>query len=82
MLLGPILLNLRRWRVPFGATTLIFIGFGLLVNIMTAYRDIVLIIPLIITGLAIDLLAAPARRRARTAGSRSAASARSARSRR
>src|ERR1700754_1395741 len=56
VLLGPILLNLRRWRVPFGATTLIFTGFGLLVNIMTSYRDIVLIVPLIVTGIAIDLL--------------------------
>jgi hypothetical protein len=57
VLFGPILLNLRRWRVPFGATTAIFTGYGLLVNIMTEYRDIVLIVPLIITGLAIDVLA-------------------------
>ena len=57
VLFGPILLNLRRWSVPFGATTAIFTGYGLLVNIMTEYRDIVLIIPLIITGLAIDVLA-------------------------
>jgi hypothetical protein len=57
VLLGPILLNLRRWSVPFGATTAIFTGYGLLVNIMTSYRDIVLIIPLIVTGLAIDVLA-------------------------
>jgi hypothetical protein len=56
VLLGPILLLLRRWRVPFGAVTLIFTGFGLLVNIMTEYRDIVLIVPLILTGIAIDVL--------------------------
>ena len=56
VLLGPILLLLRRWRVPFGAVTLIFTGYGLLVNIMTEYRDIVLIIPLILTGLTVDLL--------------------------
>jgi hypothetical protein len=56
VLLGPILLNLRRWRVPFGATTVIFTGFGLLVNIMTEYRDIVLIVPLVVTGLVIDVL--------------------------
>ena len=35
--------------------TLIFIGYGLLVNVMTSYRDIVLIIPLMLTGIAIDL---------------------------
>ena len=39
VLLGPSLLLLRRWRVPFGAMTLIFTGYGLLVNIMTEYRD-------------------------------------------
>ena len=56
VLLGPTLLLLRRWRVPFGSVTLIYVAFGLLVNIMTEYRDIVLIIPLIVTGLAVDLL--------------------------
>ena len=38
--------------------TLIFTGYGLLVNIMTEYRDWPLIIPLVLTGLAIDLIAA------------------------
>jgi len=56
ILLGPTLLILRRWRVPFGSVTLVYLGFGLLVNIMTEYRDIVLIIPLILTGLSVDLL--------------------------
>ncbi|MGH2761052.1 MAG: hypothetical protein ACRDLD_00410 [Thermoleophilaceae bacterium] len=56
VLLGPILLLLRRWRVPVGSVTLIYLGFGLLVNIMTEYRDIVLIVPLILAGATIDLL--------------------------
>jgi hypothetical protein len=56
ILLGPTLLILRRWRVPFGAFTLIFTAFGLLVNIMTEYRDVVLIIPLILAGATVDLL--------------------------
>jgi hypothetical protein len=56
ILLGPTLLMLRRWRVPFGAFTIVYTGFGLLVSIMSEYRDIVLIIPLILTGLATDLL--------------------------
>lgn len=56
ILLGPTLLILRRWRVPFGAFTLIYAGFGLHVNIMTEYRDIVLIVPLILAGLSADLL--------------------------
>src|SRR4051812_15628278 len=56
VLLGPILLLLRRWRLPLGAVTATFTGFGLMVNIMTSYRDIVLIIPLILTGIVIDVL--------------------------
>jgi hypothetical protein len=56
VVLGPILLLLRRWRLPLGAYTLILGGYGLLVNIMTEYRDIVLIIPLLITGIVIDAL--------------------------
>jgi hypothetical protein len=58
VLLGPILLTLRRWAVPAGAHTLIFAGFALLVNIMTEYRDIVLAVPLLLTGVAIDVLQA------------------------
>jgi hypothetical protein len=56
ILLGPALLLLRRWRVPFGAMTLIFTGYGLLASIMTEYRDWPLIFSLVLTGLAIDLL--------------------------
>jgi hypothetical protein len=56
VLLGPTLLLLRRWRVPFGAFTLIYLIFGLLVNIMTEYRDIILIIPLILAGLTADVV--------------------------
>lgn len=56
VLIGPTLLMLRRWRVPFGAFTIVFTWFGLLVSIMTEYRDAVLIIPLVLTGLAADLL--------------------------
>jgi len=56
ILLGPTLLIMRRWRVPFGAFTIIFAIFGLLVNIMTEYRDIVLIVPLLLAGVTADVL--------------------------
>jgi hypothetical protein len=56
ILLGPTLLIMRRWRVPFGAFTLIYTAFGLHVNIMSEYRDIVLIVPLILAGISADLL--------------------------
>ena len=39
ILLGPALLMLRRWRVPTPAFTLIYLGYGLLVSILTEYRD-------------------------------------------
>ena len=55
VLVGPILLLLRRWRLPFGGVTTIFLGYGLLVNIMTEYRDAVLILPLVLAGLTFDL---------------------------
>ena len=55
VLIGPILLLLRRWRLPMGGVTAIFLGYGLLVNIMTSYRDAVLIIPLVLSGLVFDL---------------------------
>ncbi|WP_147447666.1 hypothetical protein [Solirubrobacter pauli] len=74
ILLGPALLLLRRWRIPFGAMTLIFTGYGLLVSIMTEYRDWPLIFPLILTGLAIDVLQsrAPAGQRLTLGGIRTA----------
>ena len=55
ILVGPILLLLRRWRLPFGAVTAIFGGYGLLVNIMTEDRDAALIVPLLLAGLTFDL---------------------------
>ena len=58
ILLGPVLLMLRRWRVPAGAFTLIFLGYALLVNVMTEYRDAVLIVPLILAGVTADLVQA------------------------
>jgi hypothetical protein len=36
--------------------TLVFLGYGLLVSIMTEYRDWVLILSLVLAGLAIDLI--------------------------
>jgi hypothetical protein len=56
VLLGPTLLLLRRWRLPMGAVTATFLGYGLLTNIMTEYRDAVLLIPLVLTGLTVDVL--------------------------
>src|SRR3954447_16481927 len=56
VLLGPALLILRRWRVPDGTFTITYLCFGLLMNVMTSYRDAWTLIALTLTGLAIDLM--------------------------
>jgi hypothetical protein len=56
VLLGPTLLMLRRWRVPFPAFTVMYLAIGLLNCVMTEYRDAWLLIPLVIAGLTVDLL--------------------------
>src|SRR5690242_18773399 len=64
VLLGPTLLILRRWRVPDWTFAITFLAFGLLMNVMTSYRDAWTLIALTLTGLAIDLMQrafAPAR---------------------
>jgi hypothetical protein len=56
VLLGPTLLILRRWRVPFPAFTIMYLVVGLMNCIMTQYRDAWILIPLVIAGLTVDLL--------------------------
>ena len=71
VLLGPTLLILRRWRVPDWTFTITFLAFGLLMNIMTSYRDAWTLIVLTLTGLAVDLMQrafAPGPRRRLTLG--------------
>jgi hypothetical protein len=71
VLLGPTLLILRRWRVPGWTFTITFLAFGLLMNIMTQYRDAWTLIVLALTGLAVDLMQrafAPARDKRLTLG--------------
>ncbi|MDA0160104.1 hypothetical protein OM076_07510 [Solirubrobacter ginsenosidimutans] len=71
VLLGPTLLILRRWRVPDGTFTITFAAFGLLMNIMTEYRDAWTLIVLVLTGVSIDLMQhwfAPGPRRRLTLG--------------
>jgi hypothetical protein len=71
VLLGPTLLILRRWRVPAWTFTITYLAFGLLMNVMTEYRDAWTLITLTLTGLAIDLMQswfAPARDKRLTLG--------------
>ena len=55
-LIGTALLMMRRWRVPFGVFTLCLLGYGLMFSIVSEYEDIILVIPLVLTGLALDFL--------------------------
>jgi hypothetical protein len=55
-LLGPTLLLLRRWRVPDGTFTITYLAFGLLMNVMTEYRDAWTLIALTLTGIAVDVM--------------------------
>lgn len=56
ILIGTALLMMRRWRVPFGVFTLVFLGHGLLFSIVSEYDDAILLLPLVLGGLALDLL--------------------------
>jgi hypothetical protein len=56
VLLGPALLLLRRWRTPFPSFAITFLVYGLLTSIMTSYNDPWLLIPLVVTGLTLDVL--------------------------
>ena len=66
VLFGPTLLILRRWRVPDGTFTITYLAFGLLMNVMTEYRDAWTLIALTLTGIAVDVMqrvfAAPGQR--------------------
>ena len=44
------------WRVPEWTFTITYLAFGLLMNVMTSYRDAWTLITLALTGLAIDLM--------------------------
>jgi hypothetical protein len=56
VLLGGLLLMRRRWRLPFGAVTIMFTWLALLFPMLSEYREWKLAPALILAGLAADLL--------------------------
>jgi len=60
-LTAPVLLILRRWRPPIGAVTVMFALYGLVYCVPTEFRDIELVVGLVVGALGVDLVIARAR---------------------
>jgi hypothetical protein len=56
MMMAIVLLLVRRFRMPFGAVTLMFAMIGVLFATMSGFRDAPVILPLVVGGLAADVL--------------------------
>jgi hypothetical protein len=56
ILLAPLLLMARRWRLPFGTATTVYGGVGVLIGAVDAYRLPVMTATAILAGLAVDVL--------------------------
>lgn len=61
ILLFPLLLATRRWRLPLGTATILFTAVGVGLQAMAAFADPLLIAPPLLAGVAADLLAARSR---------------------
>ncbi|HEX5474622.1 MAG TPA: hypothetical protein VFX12_08190 [Vicinamibacterales bacterium] len=53
---GGVLLLRRRWQLPAGSQTLIFLWLALLLPLLSQYRQWQLAIPLVVTGIAGDII--------------------------
>jgi hypothetical protein len=56
ILLAPVLLLARRWRLPFGTATTIYGGVGVLMGAVEAYRLPAMVAAAVLSGLAVDAL--------------------------
>jgi hypothetical protein len=56
VLIGALLFMRRRWLLPMGAFTVMCTSLGLLYAMLSEYRDAELILPLVVAGVAGDLL--------------------------
>jgi hypothetical protein len=56
ILLAPVLLLTRRWRLPFGTATTIYTGVGVLMGAVEAYRLPAMVAAAMLAGLAVDAL--------------------------
>ena len=56
ILLAPLLLLARRWRLPFGTATTIYGSVGMLMGAVDAYRLPAMVAAAVLAGLAVDIL--------------------------
>ena len=56
VLIAPLLLALRRWRLPFGSVTLLFTANTILMNVLEGFSAAEMIPVAVLAGLAADLL--------------------------
>jgi hypothetical protein len=68
ILLAPLLLLARRWRLPFGTATTIYGGVGVLIGAVDAFHHPAMLVAAVVAGLVVDgllhvLLPSPARPR-------------------
>ncbi len=57
LLLAPLLVLARRWRLPFGTATTIYVAAGGLSVAVTALRNVELVLGVVLAGLVVDVLA-------------------------
>ncbi|MFI6735187.1 hypothetical protein ACIBI9_19855 [Nonomuraea sp. NPDC050451] len=69
VILSPVLFLLRRWRLPFGSVTVMYTVMALMPAAQTGFRNLPILLSLVVAGLVSDLLI----RRLRPSGERRAA---------
>lgn len=57
VLLAPLLLLARRWRIPFGTATILFTASGTISGALTGLRNVSTLLTIVAAGLVVDLLA-------------------------
>lgn len=58
LLITPLLILARRWRLPAGSATIIYLALGGLSYAVTGFRNLPLVVGLLIGGVVVDILAA------------------------
>jgi hypothetical protein len=57
ILLLPLLLLARRWRLPFGAATILYTVSGTISGALTGFENVDVLLTLVVAGLVVDLIA-------------------------
>lgn len=57
VLLAPLLLLARRWRIPFGTATILYTASATISGALTGFRNVNILLAMVVAGLAVDLIA-------------------------